>query len=652
MKYILVVGGVCSSLGKGVTTSSIGALLRLHGYNVTSVKIDPYINVDAGLMSPFEHGEVYVLSDGGEVDLDLGNYERWMGVKLSWDHNITTGKVYKHLIDKEREGGFLGKTVQVVPHMTTEIIERLCNVATRPVDNSVQRPDICLIELGGTVGDLESAPFMEALRQLRHSLPPEDFSVLLLTYLPTMGTQKTKPTQHATRTLLSLGMIPDFVVCRCESALEPDTAQKLSQMCGIAPKYVIDAHNVDALYRVPLLFHEQNIVGLLEKRLGLNPKPTPIDTFAPSGMPSLADFERYCSILGPESVCKTIRIGFVGKYTKGADTYFSVMQAFEHCCINVGVNIEFVYVNAEVMEADTEEAKKVCEELKNMDGIFVPGGFGIRGVEGKVIASKIARENKIPFFGVCLGMQVAVIDLCRHVVGHADANSQEFDNFYSNGETKPTSKNHVIIHMLEVDPNIPGTSRMRLGAREVYLSSDGEDESKLKAAYGGEAKVWERHRHRFEFNMKYYEELKNKGVRFTGSDTPTFTPETRTESIELSHDVHPFYVAVQYHPEFVSSVADPSPPFCAFVAAAAGKDHKLPRGNSRATLATQIMQKTPNTMTPNNSSMTQNNSMVHTPEVRAKNAVVELGDEKGDRARSPPAGWLISPSKAQTTQAP
>jgi CTP synthase len=589
-KFLLVLGGVCSSLGKGVTTSSVGALLKASGYRVAAVKIDPYINVDAGLMSPYEHGEVFVLGDGGEVDLDLGNYERWMALTLGRDHNITTGKVYKQLIDAERKGDYLGKTVQVVPHFTQAVCDRIRAVANRPVDESGAPPEVVLIELGGTVGDLESSPFMESLRQLRFSLPPEDFCVALVTYLPSMGgSQKTKPTQHSARTLLSHGISPDFLVCRTDEELEASARTKLSQLCGMQEKYIFGAHNVPTLYDVPAMLDEQQIVPKLLHKFRLTaPKGTKLPNF-----PDVATWRRFAVQL--REATRKVRIAFVGKYVQhGSDAYYSVMQTFEHCCIHVGVRIEFAWVDSEDLEDGAANCEAARAALATVDGIFVAGGFGLRGINGKVEAVRIARNAGIPFFGVCLGMQVAVIEAARTFLGWTDATSEEFD-------AEKKSAHHVLRLMLEhVSPTMGAT--MRLGAREVALVADpptgeakveaiagercvtkGAHPSLLSALYGGAARVQERHRHRYEFNMAHFKEFVAKTpLVFSATHNGTFDADTRVEGIELPSDVHPFFVAVQYHPEFLSYPHDPSPPYLGFVAAVARNAGIFPRAATRA----------------------------------------------------------------------
>jgi CTP synthase len=566
VKFVLVTGGVCSSIGKGVTTSTVGALLRLAGYAVTAIKIDPYINVDAGLMSPFEHGEVFVLDDGGEADLDLGNYERWMSLSLTRGHNITTGKVYDTLIRRERKGAYLGATVQMVPHFTNEVVETIKRVAALPVDGTDNKPQVCMIELGGTIGDIESTPFFESLRQLRFSLPPEDFILMHTTYLPVMGgVQKTKPSQHSVRTLVSLGMMPDFLICRCESALDDGTVSKLSQLCGVRANCIIDAHNAQNLYDVPLQFLEQAMVERIVAKLSLPPVCFPNVT----SVPGVAEYSNFSAMLKSDDR-KVVKVAFIGKYAKGGgDAYFSVMQTFEHCSMNLGVRIEYDWIDAEDLE-DQDKQEDFLQRLKACCGIFVPGGFGRRGVEGKIAAVRIARENGIPYFGVCLGMQVAVVEIARNVLGIADAVSEELDD-------DKKSENHLVIYMPEIDRESMGAN-MRLGGRTCVMTSPG---SKLSVAYSNAAAVRERHRHRYEFNMTYFDRMRAEGhVTFSGSDDASFGENTRIEAIELVD--HPFFLAVQYHPEFRSSIKDPSPPYLAFVAHCAQVAPKYPTVNSRA----------------------------------------------------------------------
>ncbi|KPA75342.1 putative cytidine triphosphate synthase putativeCTP synthase [Leptomonas pyrrhocoris] len=548
VKFIVVSGGVCSSLGKGITTSATGAMLRAAGYRVCSIKIDPYINIDAGLMSPFEHGEVYVLEDGGEADLDLGNYERWLSVHLTRDHNITTGKVYQKLLTKERAGGFLGKTVQLVPHFTNEVVNHIFKICETPMNGTNKRPEICMIELGGTVGDMESQPFVEALRRLRYSILPEDFCLLHTTYLPVFGgTQKTKPTQHSCRALLSLGLQPDFLICRSEQPLAPEVKNKLADQCGVQAKDIIGAPNVPCLYQIPVEFVDQGLIDRIVHKLRLRPSVPPMD------VPTYETFKKFTQILQNPANPK-VRIAFVGKYvTGGSDAYFSVLQTFEHCQLALGINVEVFYLESEELEgANAEEAKA---ELRKCDGIFVPGGFGVRGVNGKVIAVELARTHNIPYFGVCLGMQIALIEFARHVLGWTDANSEEFD----------ATSTHQMVRIMDADRDRMGAN-MHLGARDVHIV---EPKSTMSTIYSGAKVVLERHRHRYEVNAKYLEDLRKAGMTISAVSDPGAGDNMRVEAIEQPS--LKFFLAVQYHPEFVSTPLDPSPPYLAFFAAAAGK---------------------------------------------------------------------------------
>ncbi|CCW59827.1 unnamed protein product [Phytomonas sp. EM1] len=554
VKFIVVTGGVCSSLGKGITTSATGALLRAAGYRIHSIKIDPYLNIDAGLMSPFEHGEVYVLEDGCEADLDLGNYERWMNVHLRREHNITTGKIYQHLITKEREGGFLGKTVQMVPHFTNEVVDQIFSLCQKPlVAGSNEFPQICMIELGGTVGDMESQSFVEALRRLRYSILPEDFCLLHTTYLPVFGgIQKTKPTQHSCRTLLSLGLSPDFLICRSEQPLMPDVREKLSNQCGVQSKDIIGAPDVDCLYQIPIEFTDQGLIERIIHKLRLRPARPAV------GVPTYESFKHFTKILRNPSNA-TVRIAFVGKYVSGgSDAYFSVLQTFEHCQLSLHVKLDILYVDSEDLEGvNAEEAK---EAILSCDGIFVPGGFGIRGVKGMCAAVQLARTHNIPYFGVCLGMQVALIETARNVLGWEDANSEEFDS----------KSTHQIVRIMDADRTKMGAN-MHLGGRDVYII---EDSSILKKIYSGASVILERHRHRYEVNTRYLAELQRAGLLISGASDPQLGPLSRVEAIE--YPSLRFFMAVQYHPEFVSSPLDPSPPYLAFMAAASRREYMLP----------------------------------------------------------------------------
>eukprot|EP00659_Diplonema_papillatum_P020482 gene20482-31539_t len=594
MKYVLVSGGVCSSLGKGVTTSSIGALLKAKGFRVTATKIDPYLNIDAGLMSPYEHGEVFVLDDGGEADLDLGNYERMMGLSLKRANNITTGKIYSSVINKERRGDYLGRTVQVVPHITSEVVKWIDSVAHTPTDGSGLCPHICVIELGGTVGDIESATFLEAIRQFKFNLPPNSMCFVHCSYIPIMSGQKTKPTQHTVKALQSVGIQPDILVARCSEPIEEATKRKISNQCNVYPGRVISAHNLKNLFDFIDLLEDQDMFKIISDVLRLTiPEPVPAvvqksltPVIAP-GLKTLEDWRNYSRSVDKAREGADVRIAFVGKYIKGGDdAYASVVKALEHSAVAVGRNlvIEFISstdlqpIEAPVVDvaaaadlANEEEGKKsdvkvadpsdlyeiAVAKMKSCDGIFVPGGFGDRGIEGKVKAAQLAREWKKPYFGVCLGMQVAIIDFARSIVGLSDATSEEFD-------IAKESSHHVLKYMPEIPKESMGAN-MRLGSRWVDIV---EEDSLAYKLYGGCQKIAERHRHRYEFNIDFYDKFVEKGFRFVGKDES----KERMDIIELDRSVHPFFLAVQYHPEFKSRPGVPSPPFLGFVFAAANPD--------------------------------------------------------------------------------
>eukprot|EP00440_Ansanella_granifera_P007554 gb/GFBE01008179.1/.p1 GENE.gb/GFBE01008179.1/~~gb/GFBE01008179.1/.p1 ORF type:complete len:665 (+),score=171.46 gb/GFBE01008179.1/:1-1995(+) len=568
-KYVVVSGGVCSSLGKGVATSSIGALLRGHGFRVTAMKLDPYINVDAGLMSPYEHGEVYVLDDGGETDLDLGNYERMMYLSLGRSNNLTTGKIYDWVIKKERRGEYLGKTVQVVPHVTGAMIEWINGVAQTPCDGTGQKPQICMIELGGTIGDIESMPFIEALRQLKFSLPENSLAWCHCSYIPNMSGQKTKPTQHSVKTLLGLGVQPDIIICRSPDPVMEETRKKIANQCNISASRIISAHDVNNLFHVPGVLAEQHVVGLLNGMLRLDDlevsKSPLLSIGKDRSLRSLNDWNNFAKQVDQAEKSTPVVIAFVGKYNKGGgDAYQSVLAALHHSAVAVTRKLKIDWIDATHLEPpkgdedNIEEIKaRVAEteaRLKAADGIFVPGGFGDRGVEGKTRAAGLAREWKKPYLGVCLGMQVAVISFARDVLGLKDATSEEFDK-------DKQSANHVIMYMPEISKETMGAN-MRLGTRWVEFPKPAN--SMAAALYGGASRIQERHRHRYEFNIEYKARMEAKGLIFAGQDES----KERMDVIELSAKDHPFYLAVQYHPEYKSRPGQPSPPFYGFVAAA------------------------------------------------------------------------------------
>lgn len=546
MRYVVVSGGVLSGLGKGVTASSIGMLLKSLGYRVTSIKIDPYLNSDAGTMSPFEHGEVFVLDDGGEVDLDLGNYERFLDITLTRDNNLTTGKVYSKVIEAERRGDYLGKTVQVVPHITDEIQDWIERVAQVPVNGNGDSPDICIIELGGTVGDIESAPFVEALRQFQFRVGKENFVLVHVSLVPVIGVvgeQKTKPTQHTVKELRAAGLSPDFLVCRAEEPLAQETKEKLSLFCHVHESHVLSAHDVSNLYRVPLLLEEQMVTQMIADKLSLE---------IPDSRPQLDEWREMANQV--DSLDSEVTIAMVGKYTGLSDSYLSVIKALQHSAYKVGAKMNISWVEATSLESETESEEgeryaQAWNDLKAADGILVPGGFGTRGVEGKILAAKFARENNVPYLGVCLGLQVAVIEFARNVLGLEGANSTEFD------EDTP---HPAVIFMPEGSRTHMGGT-MRLGSRQTNLSTTDCEAYEL---YGGEMEIHERHRHRYEVNPDMIDDLEGAGLKFVGKDTTA----QRMEIIELTG--HPYFFATQYHPEFKSRPGRPSPPFFGLVRAA------------------------------------------------------------------------------------
>lgn len=429
MKYVVVSGGVISGIGKGVLASSTGMLMKTLGLKVTSIKIDPYMNIDAGTMSPLEHGECFVLDDGGETDLDLGNYERYLGVTLTKDHNITTGKIYSHVIAKERKGDYLGKTVQIVPHLTNAIQDWIERVAKIPVDDTGMEPDVCIIELGGTVGDIESAPFVEALRQFQFKVGKENFALIHVSLVPVIhGEQKTKPTQAAIKGLRSLGLVPDMIACRCSETLDKPTIDKIAMFCHVGPEQVVNVHDVNSTYHVPLLLLEQKMIDYLHARLKLDE----ISLTEEEKQRGLELLSKWKATTGNfDESMEIVKIALVGKYTNLKDSYLSVIKALEHSSMKCRRKLDIKWVEATDLEPEAQESNKAkFHEAWNMvstaDGILIPGGFGVRGTEGMVLAARWARENHIPFLGVCLGLQIATIEFTRSVLGRKDSHSAEF----------------------------------------------------------------------------------------------------------------------------------------------------------------------------------------------------------------------------------
>ncbi len=547
MKYVVVTGGVLSGLGKGITASSIGVLLKSAGLRLTSVKIDPYLNSDAGTMSPFEHGEVFVLDDGGEVDLDLGNYERFLDVALTRENNITTGKVYANVIEKERRGDYLGKTVQVVPHITNEIQDWIERVAHVSADGSGETPDACVIELGGTVGDIESAPFVEALRQFQFRVGQENVCFVHVSLVPVMGPvgeQKTKPTQHTVKELRGLGIIPDILVCRSEKPLEEETRAKLAAFCHVGTDAVVSAHDVSNLYQIPISLYEQSVLNKVSNHLGFE---------VPDSLPMLDDWKHMADKV--DRLEEQVHIAMVGKYTGLSDSYLSVIKALQHSAFAVDRKLVIDWIESTDLDPHnvTEKHDEAWELLRAADGILVPGGFGNRGVEGKIAAANYARVNNVPYLGVCLGLQIATIEFCRNVLGLENANSTEFD------ENTP---NPAVVFMPEISKTHMGGT-MRLGTKPTPFLVD---DCKMRRLYGGAEHVDERHRHRYEVNPDLIERIEAEGLVYVGKD------ETgqRCEIMELEN--HPYYVGTQYHPEFKSRPNRPSPPFLGLLKAAVGQE--------------------------------------------------------------------------------
>ncbi|XP_055905328.1 CTP synthase [Eupeodes corollae] len=550
MKYILVTGGVISGVGKGVIASSFGTLLKSCGLDVTSIKIDPYINIDAGTFSPYEHGEVYVLDDGGEVDLDLGNYERFLDITLHRDNNITTGKIYKLVIEKERSGEYLGKTVQVVPHITDAIQEWVERVAHTPVRGSSQ-PQVCIVELGGTIGDIEGMPFVEAFRQFQFRVKRENFCCAHVSLVPSpraTGEPKTKPTQSSVRELRGLGLSPDFIVCRSEKPIGSEVKEKISNFCHVAPGQVICIHDLNSIYHVPLLMEQNGVVEFLKERLKLNINPSKREKC----LQQWKDLARRS-----ENLHKDVTIAVVGKYTRLEDSYASVSKSLQHASLAAGFRLNLRFIEACHLEEQTREQTpalyhEAWQTLCSSQGVVVPGGFGSRGMEGKMTACKWCRENKIPFLGICLGLQAAVIEFSRNMLGLKDANTTEIN---------PDTSNPVVIDMPEHNTGQMGGT-MRLGKRMTVFK---QGDSIIKRLYGNPQTIEERHRHRYEVNPKFVPELEKAGMSFVGMDTE----KERMEIMELKG--HPYYIATQYHPEYLSRPLKPSPPFLGLILASVGK---------------------------------------------------------------------------------
>jgi CTP synthase len=539
-KFICVTGGVVSSLGKGIAAASLGAILEARGLKVALVKLDPYINVDPGTMSPFQHGEVFVTDDGTETDLDLGHYERFVRTTTGRSSNFTTGRIYENVIAKERRGDYLGATVQVIPHITDEI--------KHSIKLGAGDADVCMVEIGGTVGDIESLPFLEAIRQLGVELGHHNVLYMHLTLIPyiaTSGEIKTKPTQHSVKELRSIGIQPDVLLCRCKDPLPGDQRRKIALFTNVEERAVFSAIDADDIYKIPVLLHEQGLDAIVCEKLGLD-------------VPA-ADLREWSQVVAAKAAPDTtINLAMVGKYVNLKDAYISLTEALMHAGLRTRtrVNIEFIEAT------DLEKHGTDC--LRGMDAILVPGGFGERGIEGKIQAVRFAREHGVPYLGICLGMQLAIIEFARHVAGLEGAHSTEFNR----------ATPHPVIALITEWQDQKGTvesrneasnlgGSMRLGAQEVRISHG----SRVHAIYGADL-VRERHRHRYEFNNNYLQKLMNAGLRFSG-----FSRDGLVELVELPQ--HPFFVASQYHPEFRSTPRDGHPLFTGFIRAA--REHRASR---------------------------------------------------------------------------
>ncbi len=530
-KYIFVTGGVVSGLGKGITAASLGRLLKARGLKVAAQKLDPYINVDPGTMSPYQHGEVFVTEDGAETDLDLGHYERFIDEDLNRYSNLTTGKVYWNVLNKERRGEYLGSTVQVIPHITDEIKEFVYRVGKQT------DADVVITEIGGTIGDIESQPFLEAVRQISLEVGRENsifIHVTLVPYLKGSEEHKSKPTQHSVKELQGMGINPDIIVLRCDEPLEESIFQKISLFCNVGQDCVIENRTLPNLYEAPLMLEKQNFSDAVCRKLHLDPPK--------------ADLREWEQLV--ERICnrdQEVSIGLVGKYVKLHDAYLSVAEALNHAGYAYHSHVRIHWIDSESITREN-----VGEILAGLQGILIPGGFGSRGIEGMILAAEYAREHKIPYLGICLGMQIAVIEYARNKAGLLDAHSGEFDE---------QCANKVIDFMPGQSEDLDKGGTLRLGSYPCLI----QENTKMEECYGADL-IYERHRHRYEFNNMYREKLEQAGLRISGT-----SPEGRlVETVELSD--HPFYVGVQFHPEFKSRPNEPHPLFCGFIGAALKQD--------------------------------------------------------------------------------
>ncbi len=532
-KYIFVTGGVTSSLGKGIIAASLAKLLQARGYSTTIQKLDPYINIDPGTLNPYEHGECFVTDDGAETDLDLGHYERFLNVPTSQANNITTGRIYQSVIEKERKGEFLGKTVQVIPHITDEIKERIQLLSKKGTF------DIVITEIGGTVGDIESLPYVEAVRQMLWEFENDCIVIhlTLIPYLAAAGELKTKPTQHSVKQLLELGVQPDILCCRTEHDLDLTLRTKIAKFCNVSMNAVIEAKDANTIYEVPLLMQKEELDKVVLEKLGLSSK----------SLPNLDNWKQFLGFV--ENPTKEVNIGLVGKYVELKDSYKSISESFIHAGASNDCRVNVKWIHSEKLTKGN-----IASEFEGLDGIIVAPGFGSRGISGKIEAVRFARENNVPFFGICLGMQCAVIEFARHKLGWKDAHTAEIAE----------DCKYPVISMMEEQKtiaNLGGT--MRLGAYKCQV----KPESNTFAAYNSDL-IFERHRHRFEFNNDYLQDFENAGMIATGKN-----PETGlVEIVEIPN--HPWFVGTQFHPEYKSTVANPHPLFVAFIDAAITYNHK------------------------------------------------------------------------------
>ena len=546
-KYIFVTGGVVSSLGKGLAAASIGCLLEARGLRINLMKFDPYLNVDPGTMSPFQHGEVFVTDDGAETDLDLGHYERFTHAKLTRDNNLTTGRIYEQIITKERRGDYLGKTVQVIPHVTNEIKNAMRKVAADC--------DVAIVEIGGTVGDIESLPFLEAIRQMRQEMGRDNTCFVHVTLIPWIAAAqelKTKPTQHSVKEMLSIGIQPDILLCRADRAVPREMRSKIASFCNVEERAVVTAKDVQSIYECPLVFAHEGVDALALKYLHLDAPEPQLDKWQ-----DIVD-----RAYNPKG---RVSIGIVGKYVEYEDSYKSLKEALVHGALAHNLKLEVTWIEAEGLESKEPGDKSYEQQLSGFDGILVPGGFGKRGIEGMLNAIRYARENKVPYFGICLGMQTACIEFARNVCGLKTANSSEFD---------PATEHRVIYKLRELLGVEEMGGTMRLGAWDCVL----EPNSLAAKAYA-KTEISERHRHRYEFNREYEALLTGGGLRLTGT-----TPDaTYVEIVEIPD--HPFFLGCQFHPEFKSKPLEPHPLFRDFVAASYKKKQRIYASSSEAEVA-------------------------------------------------------------------